>query len=460
MAGMSASLDFRIEWLDAPGVTTPELAATWARYEMWLGGRCVTQVEAADGTFRRGVYGSLYPLAFWIASNWWLLSSHVRPTAVDSRYWSWSHLRTHPWLRQHNFRGAGDGMAWPDLTVVPEGSVTQVTWRQDYERHSALVRFASDGWQWLRSEDLRADLAAIVGHVLDRLTEAGLPKTPLAEEWVSIAAADADEREFCQTAARMGLDPYSVADETADEIVRTAALIPADIADDFFDSVDVAGLPSAADWTRQAAIAAADAASRATQAIQAISPLSSLQTLTNVGPADTERPWLIGYEMARAVRHELALADTDHFDASPWVGIGHVAAASHGIYGLASVSHGRCGVVLGDQHAGATARRFGQARALGKILARPGRREFVLSAARSQDEKVARAFAAELLAPAEGIRSVLGALGSTDDNAMEAVARRFKVSPLLVRRQYDNQLASWLSYYLPLAPRNPPLANR
>ena len=32
--------------------------------------------------------------------------------------------------------------AWPDLTVVPEGSVTQLTWRQDYERHSGLVRFA------------------------------------------------------------------------------------------------------------------------------------------------------------------------------------------------------------------------------------------------------------------------------------------------------------------------------
>jgi len=439
---MSASLDFRVEWLDAPGVTTPELAATWARYEMWVGGRCVTQVEAADGTFRRGIYGSLYPLAYWIASNWWLLSSHVRPTAVDSRYWSWLHVRTQPWLRRHNYRGAGDGMAWPDLTVVPEGPVTQVTWRQDYERHSGLVRFASDGRQWLRSDDLRADLASIVGRVLDRLTEAALPKTPLAEEWASIAAADADEREFCETAARMGLDPYSLADDTADEIVRTAALIPADIAPDFFDSVDVAGLAGAADWTRRAATAAEDAANKATREIHAISPWSSMQTLTDAWQADTERPWLIGYEMARGVRHELALADTERFDLSPWVGIGHIAAISHGIYGLATLSHGRCGVVLGDQHAGATARRFGQARALGRILAQPGRREFVLSAARSQDEKVARAFAAELLAPAEGIRSALNALGSNDDNAMEAVARRFMVSPLLVRRQYDNQLAS------------------
>jgi hypothetical protein len=46
---------------------------------------------------------------------------------------------------------------------------------------------------------------------------------------------------------------------------------------------------------------------------------------------------------------------------------------------------------------------------------------------------VASAFAAELLAPADGIRRILDELGSSDDNALEAVARHFEVSPLLVR---------------------------
>jgi hypothetical protein len=64
---MTIGFDVNIEWLEAPGVTTPELAATWARYEIWVGDRCITQVEAADGTFRRSVYGSIYPLAQWVA---------------------------------------------------------------------------------------------------------------------------------------------------------------------------------------------------------------------------------------------------------------------------------------------------------------------------------------------------------------------------------------------------------
>jgi Zn-dependent peptidase ImmA (M78 family) len=142
------------------------------------------------------------------------------------------------------------------------------------------------------------------------------------------------------------------------------------------------------------------------------------------------------------LRRELEVIDTDQFDISPWVGVGNVSGSSHGIQGFAIVSADRCGVVLGDQYSGTTARRFGQARALGRILARPGQQQFVLSAARSQDEKVARAFAAELLAPATGIRSVLDAIGRADDSAMEVAARRFQVSPLLIRHQYDNQLAS------------------
>jgi hypothetical protein len=437
---MSASFDFRIEWHDAPGVTTPELAATWARYEIWLGNRCVTQVETTDGTFRRGVYGSLYPLAHWIATNWWLLTSHIRPSASDTRYWTWQNLSTYPWLRQHNLRGAGDGMAWPDLTIVPEGAVTRLVWSQDDSRHLLPIRFASDGSRILRTNEVQVELAAIVDHVLERLTEAEIPKTALAEEWTEIAKADSDEKAFCQTAARMGLDPYSVDDAMADEIVSIASRLPSEIVDDFFDSADTTGLAAAADWARRAIPVAGRAAARATQTLQTLH--SAVSTQVDLADAtDVERPWMLGYAMARKLRHAFAVKDTDQFDVSPWVGIGDINAASHGIYGFAAVNNDRCGVVLGDHAMGVTARGFGQARALGRILTRPELQQFVLSGARSQDERVARAFAAELLAPAEGIRLTLESIGKDDDAALEAVARRFRVSPLLVRHQYENQIA-------------------
>ena len=438
---MSASFGFRIEWLEAPGVATPELAATWARYEIWAGDRFITQVETADGTFRRAVYGSLYPLAHWIASNWWLLTSHIRPSAVETRYWTWQNIRSYPWLAQHNFRAAGDGMAWPNFTAVAEGAVTRMVWSQDYSRHLMPVRFATDGSSVVRADEFHVELAQVVDHVLERLTESGLPKTSLAEEWSAIARADDEEREFCRTVARMGLDPYSISDETAENVIRIAGSLPAEIVDDFFDSADVTAVAGAAEWTRRAMPVAGRAAAKATKTLRELRGLATSPPESFVEKADVERPWTLGYAMADRLRYELDFEDTDLFDVSGWVGLGDVKAPSNGIQGFIEVRDDRCGLVLGSRGLGAAASRFGQARALGRVLARPEQRRFVLSAARAHDERVARAFAAELLAPAEGIRLALEAIGKNDDSALEAVAQHFRVSPLVIRHQYDNQIA-------------------
>jgi hypothetical protein len=363
--------------------------------------------------------------------------SHIRPSAIDTRYWDWQNARTYPWLRQHNFRSAGDGMAWPNLTIVPEGAVSRVVWAQDYGHQLRPIRFASDGSRFLQADELATGLAAVIDRALERLADVGIPKTPLSEEWAAIAEADADEIIFCQTAGRLGLDPYDLDDETAQTIVGVATSLPAAVVADFFDTADANALVRAADWTLRAMATADQAAADAEKSLEMVYAVLSGDFL---GAADSERPWRFGYSIARRLRSELKIRDTDSFDVSPWVGIGAVDAPSHGIYGFASVSGNRCGVVLGGQPIGTTATRFGQARALGRALARPEQHQFVLSAARSQEERVARAFAAELLAPADGIRSILDELGSSDDTALEVVARHFEVSPLLIRYQYENQL--------------------
>jgi len=65
-----------------------------------------------------------------------------------------------------------------------------------------------------------------------------------------------------------------------------------------------------------------------------------------------------------------------------------------------------------------------------------------MSPGHGHDERIARAFAAELLAPAEGINRLLRNVDSDTDAALESVALEFNVSPLVVRHQFDNQLAS------------------
>lgn len=438
MAHVSTGLVLRVEWLEAPDVSTPELAATWARYELWCGSDCITQVETSDHTFRRGVYGALFPLAEWIVENWWLLATSVRPSAISQTYWTWPNVHLHAWLRHHNLRAAGNGMAWPNLTVVPEGGVTCLRWSADSGNSLGTLRFVSAGTTFVPSDELLGSLANIVEAVLDRLTDAGLPKTQLAEDWTALGQLDQEEKDFCAIAARLGLDPFSVPDELADGIVEAAELLPASLADDFFDNADAGGLLQAARWTRRAS-GRAESTSR--RARSALGPLwSALSSTAEMPLANTTgRPWEVGYALARRVRTVMNVQPAQPVKIGIWVALGTTSGPSGGIQGVAAVAAERCGLVLSESWSSPSSRAFAQARALGRTLAAPGRTTFMLSAAGSQDEQAARAFAAELLAPAVGIRELLGG-DRPDDVAFESIARRFGVSPLVVQHQYDNQL--------------------
>lgn len=432
-----SDLSYRVEWLEAPDVSTPELAATWARYEIRVGQQCVTQVEAGESNFRRSVYGSLHPLAEWITANWWLLTSSSRPSAIPSRYWTWPNARTHEWLRHHNMRAAGNGMAWPNLTLASEGAVTQVQWTRDDVSSLSPVRFMSSGSTFLTSEDVAVGLADLVVLVLDRLAEEGLPKTRLAEDWAALGHLEEEEKAFCVASARLGIDPFSVDDRLAEEIVESASGLPDGVAADFFDNADPTKLTQAARWAHRASLVAAKAATRAQSDLR---DLREAALDKNFSTANSERMWEIGYAMARGVRAKLGLRDSSSIDISRWLEIGEVREDSAGLQGLAVVDDNRCGLILGSQ-IGKPSRVFAQARALGKALAQPARPVFLLSATHGRDERVARAFAAELLAPAAGIREILSSVDDRDDMGIEAAAIRFGVSPMLIKHQYDNQLA-------------------
>ena len=73
---MTAEQELKItwEWEPAESVRTPEHRATWARIEIKVGSELVTLVEdRGSGSSRRSIYCPLYPLAEWVAYNWWFL---------------------------------------------------------------------------------------------------------------------------------------------------------------------------------------------------------------------------------------------------------------------------------------------------------------------------------------------------------------------------------------------------
>lgn len=158
-------------------------------------------------------------------------------------------------------------------------------------------------------------------------------------------------------------------------------------------------------------------------------------------PRHGTAPWTLGYTAARAYRQQLGLGARDVFPTERYVGTTSVTASSGGLQGLVAVDGDRLGLVLPDDVAlGGTLVRFAQGRALGLSLL-TDRRLLLLDPSHTDLSKMSRAFAAELLAPAEGISGYLAVLPDVTPSVFEAVAARFDTSPLLVQHQYDNQIA-------------------
>ncbi len=232
------------EWEAAPSVRAPEHRATWARVEISVGPDWVTLVEdRGSGSARHSIYCPLYPLAEWVAYNWWYLQADARPSGLLARLddLGAGDLRNLPRaLRaRHSIRASGDGFAWPDLLIVPDGSSTRLVWQDDRVPVPAWpVRFLARGERRMDSDTITLELTRLVSSVLTRLAEQGITGTALEKEWAAIGEADAEEAEYSKAAARLGLDPYSMPDEYESLILKAADLLSSQVLGDFLDAAD------------------------------------------------------------------------------------------------------------------------------------------------------------------------------------------------------------------------------
>jgi len=75
---MKQPFQFQFEWEDPLGARGPELRATWARLEIRVDDIPVSRlIDEKNRSIRDAVYGPLYPVAEWIAMNWWSLLHEV-----------------------------------------------------------------------------------------------------------------------------------------------------------------------------------------------------------------------------------------------------------------------------------------------------------------------------------------------------------------------------------------------
>nr|WP_062333881.1 ImmA/IrrE family metallo-endopeptidase [Herbidospora sakaeratensis] len=433
---MTATLDLGIrwDWEPAPSVRAAELKATWARIEISVGPDHVTLVEDhATGASRRSIYCPLYPLAEWIAYNWWFIQADARlarniAVSRPEKFTSRAFFR-------HSMRGSGDGFLWPNLIIIPEGAGKRLLWYRDRGGTTAQspIRFLAEGEATLDGEQVNQELSRVVSAVLTRLREQGVTGTPLEKEWESIEETSPDEAAYCRAAARLGLDPYSEAEPYEDLIIEAADRLQGHLLGDFYDAVEPDRMNDALIWLTQAQ-----------STIEKITgPADAVSLRADLGPLDDfpgDRAWEIGWKQARAVRRSLGLDDTDLFLTTRFVTNVSGTAVDPGLRAVGGARAGSGPVAVIRSGLETASRRFTLARALWHFL-NESDSLFLITNAHTDRQRMERAFATELLAPAKGIAEMLGRSPDSvvlDD--IEELASRFQVSPSVIKHQLENQV--------------------
>lgn len=414
-----SDVQLRFDWQPPDGtVAAPELRATFARLEVWVGQDCVTLVgDGATGSVRRAVVVSLYPLAEWIVFNWWRLQYDGRQATTN-------------W-RSHSTSFVGDGFCWPDLQIIPEGEICRMRWRK--QRRSTTdwpVDFLAQGSAWGRREQVIGAFDNVVEAVLGRLEESGIRGTVLAEEWEALRSLDPEEAQFCRAVARLGVDPLGDGVKLADTVDQAWNALGDVLATELLDAAAVTKLPDDIAWLRSV-IGQTGASVPSKESAALLAVRAGVETV--VDQAAGKPPWVVGWEAARAARLSLGLAPEDPLsdDLSPAMSVREL--SDHGL-----IAAGQGVDVVTTRSMGYRSGRFVTSRALFHAAAVPVDHTFLLTRAASEHQAAGRAFAAELLVPRDGLAAL-----SADEVGEEDIARigdHYRASDQIVRHQIENQL--------------------
>lgn len=429
------AIDFRFDWHDGKGLRGPELAATFASLCIDVGRRSLTTVfDERARTVRNRIFVPLYPVAEWLAANWWFVAFEHENTTKSA----------HPaFIRRHSLGTGTDGYAMPDLTIFPYGGRTQLRWGELQPAHTRTV-FWSSGSVVVDREQFMHDCATFIDAVVTRLFEHGIHSTFLQDEWAAIQAMDEQESSFCEMAAGLGWDPYDLDDNEQSQVIT--------LADQLGELREEA--VAVIDWQdpTKDGLVILDAVEDAKEYEL---PLGDILSGLASGESRELPPWEDGYRLAQKVRSHLGL------DGQPLRSGEELAAAlnqdttalNRATNPLAPLSDLRLidgvvargasgGVSFGLKEKGEIGKRFLFCRALGEAIASRGAGLVTRGTTRRQQTN--RAFAAEFLAPSRSLGERI-THPAVDDEQVDDLAEEFGVSAQVIRHQVENHRLAMLA---------------
>ena len=296
------------------------------------------------------------------------------------------------------------------------------------------VRFMGDLDLRLAPEDVERGLHDFIETVADRAREHSVNRREVREfleNWEAVQESGRSEAGLCRAAAAMGLDPYDPG-ELTEELASLldgpfAALAPA-LRSDLADSTTGPTLPDDLEW---------------------VLAVAGGPEVRPPGPGEMSKTaYRFGYDSAREFRDRFELPapvgdliglirDRCGWDPEPAfvASGGDVASRIGGLVGTSD--DGRLHLVSSSGPRHPESKRFLIGRALffspTPQMAGPSR---LLTHAASWPQKASRAFAAELLAPAEELAA--RATGRVTYDQVAELASEFQVSQMVIEHQFTN----------------------
>ena len=400
---------------------SPEEIASFAQVRIAMNG--VLLSEGHDpfiGRVREASLLSAYPLAEWLAWNWWRLR------------WEPSD-RADGWRFAHSMGTIGDGYVWPNLTIFPDGERVTIVARPSNPVDSFSVRYISEYVGAISAAEFEGGVSRFVEQVLGQLDAEGLCDTNLHRIWadLEVERRDSELARYRQLEAMLGHD----ADEGPEGLIRGL------LDDEAYIGVEGARELAAEIAKGGSVLAAAQLIDLAHQSGTSTDLRNAIRLNDRVATSRGDTPaWLVGQRAARAVRRQIGNDNeplsnrhlAELIAVSPEVLTPTVRAPLSFSF---RDDPTRANIVLRSRWE--TGRRFDLARLLGDVVA-SGHSEPLIPAthAATYRQKLQRSFAAELLSPFDAVEDMMR--GDYSDEQQEEVAERFLVSPLTIRTMLVN----------------------
>ncbi|MFH7321499.1 hypothetical protein ACHHRT_12945 [Desulfurivibrio sp. D14AmB] len=431
---MTADLQFTWDWLPPFGEPSPE-ASTFAELKLRLGERYATELEDIQArSLREGMFVSAYPLALFLALNWWRLRWEPAPLVPGP-----------DWRLRHNIAAAGEGYAWPDITIAGDGEVIFCAVKPSVQSGTSPVRYVANFTHRVGAETFERAVRDFVEGVLARLRAMAVSETELESVWGDVCAelADPQASRWRRLEALAGYDP----DQSPDGFIDSLLGAGAETGWGTIQELAAASRERALDDLR--VLRGAVSACGVSLAVEGFDLLQ--QAVRSALFVAGSAPWRKGAEAAQKVRHawgvdgrplenkQLAqLLNLPGEVLEPGAGLGSSFTAPYSVWMRDNNNDHEARLVLNRRPA--SSRRFAVCRLLGDRLlaAESGDRLYAATDAGSWRQKFQRSFAQELLCPFVSLMDFLSPGTFPNDDAIEDAACHFQVSPRLVHTTLVN----------------------